>query len=396
MSMQAVMRHLAVAEKPGASPLIHYVERSSRALTDVILDLEPMQEATDLRELYAGLARAVLITVRADACLISTLDEDGKTLRDVSASVIPPAHLNAMADEYQLDDYPLTRAVIATGESSVVALSDPSADPAEVGFLREMGFSQVILCRLSREGKTVGIVEAFRMDNHPFRDEDPRQVEVLGKFAMNSYSNITWTSRMESHYTETIETLVSALEARNPDTNAHAKRIPDLALGLAAAMNLPADFRRSLRLGSILHDVGKIGVPDAILLKPSGLTDAEWEIMRRHPVIGEQMLKPIDFLASALPIVRHHHERWDGGGYPDGLVEGSIPLAARIVAVCDSFDAMISDRPYRAGLPTATALEEILRCAGTQFDPACAKLLAEVVTAFGVQDLEERFVHYAN
>jgi HD-GYP domain-containing protein (c-di-GMP phosphodiesterase class II) len=390
------MRHLAVAENLEGDRLIHFVERGERLLSDVILDLEPMQEATDLRELYAGLARAVLLSIRADACLISTLDEDGETLRDVSASVIPPAQLNAMADEYRLADYPTTRAVIDSGQSTAIALSDPSADPAEVSFLRELGFSQVILCRLSLEGRVVGIIEAYRVDDLPFRDEDHHQVEVLGKFAMNSYSNITWASRMESHYTETIETLVSALEARNPDTNAHAKRIPDLALALAAAMDLPPEFRRSLRLGSILHDVGKIGVPDSILLKPASLTDPEWAIMRSHPVIGERMLKPIDFLATALPIVRHHHERWDGGGYPDGLAGKKIPLGARIVAVCDAFDAMISDRPYRKGLPITSAIEEILRCTGAQFDPACARLLTDLVLTFGITDLEEKFVRYAS
>ncbi|MDP9224321.1 MAG: HD-GYP domain-containing protein, partial [Actinomycetota bacterium] len=209
-------------------------------------------------------------------------------------------------------------------------------------------------------------------------------------------SNIRWASKLEAHYTETIETLVSALEARNPDTNAHAKRIPDLALGLASAMHLPSEFRRALRLGSILHDVGKIGVADSILLKPSSLSSDEWEIMRRHPEIGEKMLRSIDFIAPALPIVRHHHERWDGGGYPDGLAEENIPLGARIVAVCDSFDAMTSDRPYRAGLPIAAAVEEILRCSGSQFDPQCAALLVDVVTRVGDRDLEEKFVRYAN
>jgi HD-GYP domain-containing protein (c-di-GMP phosphodiesterase class II) len=394
--MYPEMRHTTVADKPSRNAEIQYVERGERTLSDVILDLEPMQEANDLRELYAGLARAILIAIKADACLISALDRDGETLRDVSASVVPPAHLSAVADEYHLVNYPLTRAVIDTGETTVVALSDPDADDAEAGFLVELGFSQVILCRLAVEGKPVGIVEAYRLGTQPFREEDSHQVEVLGKFAMNSYSNITWGARMESHYTETIETLVGALEARNPDTNAHAKRIPDLALGLASALNLPAEFRRALRLGSILHDVGKIGVPDSILLKPAALTEPEWEIMRRHPLIGERMLRPIDFLGPALPIVRHHHERWDGGGYPDGLVEKNIPFGARIVAVCDAFDAMVSDRPYRAGLPIPTALEEITRCAGTQFDPMCATLLAQVVSTLGAEDVEDKFVRYAS
>jgi HD-GYP domain-containing protein (c-di-GMP phosphodiesterase class II) len=359
------------------------------------MDLEPMQEAIDLRDLYAGLARSVVNAVRADACLISILDEDGETLRDVSASVVPPAHLNDIADKYMLDDYPLTRAVIDTKQSSTVSVADVSADPAETGFLRELGYSHVILCCLVMDGKAVGIVEAYRVDPHPFRAEDPRQIEVLARFAMNSSSNIMWASKLESHYTRTIETLVSALEARNPDTNAHAKRIPDLALGLASAMHLSPDFRRSLRLGSILHDVGKIGVPDSILLKPSGLTSSEWEIMRQHPVIGEQMLRPIEFLLPALPIVRHHHERWDGKGYPDGLVSEDIPLGARMVAVCDTFDAMVSDRPYRAGSSVATAVEEILRCAGSQFDPMCAELLVDVVTKVGDLDLDEKLVRYS-
>jgi HD-GYP domain-containing protein (c-di-GMP phosphodiesterase class II) len=393
------MRHLSLATPDGGSPrddLIQYVARNDRLLSDVLVDLEPMQEATDLRDLYAGLARAAVNAVKADACLISILDEDGETLRDVSASVVPPAQLNAIADEYRVDDYPLTRAVIDTKQSSMVSLSDPQADASETGFLEELGFSQVILSPLVVEGTSIGIVEAYRVDERPFRVEDHQQIEILARFAMNSYSNIRWASKLESHYTTTIETMVSALEARNPDTNAHAKRIPDLVLGLASAMHLSPEFRRSLRLGSILHDVGKIGVPDSILLKPASLSDPEWEIMRRHPTIGERMLKPIEFLFPALPIIRHHHERWDGRGYPDGLAKENIPLGARMVAVCDTFDAMVSDRPYRSGVSIAEAVEEILRCSGTQFDPACAKLLVDMVTQVGDEDLEDKFVRYAN
>ena len=393
------MRHSSVTEPrdKAAHPsgLIQYVQRNNRQLSDVLLDLEPIQEATDLRDLYAGLARAVVLAIRADACVISILDEDGETLRSISASVVPPAHLNDIADEYQLNDYPLTRAVIDTRESWTVSAVDSKADSAETGFLREQGYSHAILSCLALEGRGIGIVEAYRVHDRSFRTEDPRQIEVLARFAMNSYANIKSASRLESHYTETIETLVSALEARNPDTNAHAKRIPVLALGLASAMHLPNRFRRTLRLGSILHDVGKIGVPDAVLLKPAALTDTEWAIMRQHPAIGEEMLRPIDFLSSVLPIVRHHHERWDGGGYPDGLIEKNIPLGARIVAVCDAFDAMISDRPYRAGLPVPVAMEELLKCSGTQFDPRCAEALVTLVALVGNDDLDEKLVRFA-
>jgi HD-GYP domain-containing protein (c-di-GMP phosphodiesterase class II) len=394
------MSHLSVAELPSGAidpvDLIQYVERTGRSISDVLLDLEPMQEATDLRDLYACLARAVVTALNADACLGSTLDVDRETLRDVSASVVPPAYFVDIAGEHQLGRYPLTRQVIETGTSAMISMSDPDGDPAEIEWLHELGFAQVIVCALRFEGEAIGIIEVYRVNERPFREEDPRQIEILAKFAMNLRSNIAWASKMELHYTETMETLVSALEARNPATNAHAKRIPDLALAIASSMQLPADFRRMLRLGSILHDVGKIGVPDAILLKPSSLSDEEWEIMRRHPEIGEQMLRPIEFLAPVLPIVRHHHERWDGKGYPDGFAEKQIPLGARIVTVCDSFDAMVSDRPYRDGMAIGDAVEEVLRCAGTQFDPMCAEALAGFVSTVGDEDVEVQLIRYAN
>jgi HD-GYP domain-containing protein (c-di-GMP phosphodiesterase class II) len=130
--------------------------------------------------------------------------------------------------------------------------------------------------------------------------------------------------------------------------------------------------------GALLHDVGKIGVPDAILLKPGKLTDAEWEVMRRHTVIGHQMIGRIKFLRGAADIVLHHHERWAGGGYPTGISGEEIPLGARIFSIIDTFDAMTSKRPYKEALPIATARAEILRCAGTQFDPSLVKEFLQI------------------
>jgi HD-GYP domain-containing protein (c-di-GMP phosphodiesterase class II) len=160
-------------------------------------------------------------------------------------------------------------------------------------------------------------------------------------------------------------------------------------------MQVPSEVRRAVQLGAILHDVGKIGIADSILLKPGPLTDEEWGVMRTHPEIGERMLQSIEFVHPALPIVRHHHERWDGGGYPDGLGKEDIPLGARIVSVCDSFDAMVSDRPYRKGMPVEYACDELVACAGKQFDPMCVALLVDVISSLGQERLEERFVRYA-
>jgi HD-GYP domain-containing protein (c-di-GMP phosphodiesterase class II) len=166
-------------------------------------------------------------------------------------------------------------------------------------------------------------------------------------------------------------------------------------MGLAIALQVSDETLQSVRLGSILHDVGKIGVSDAILLKQGPLDEEEWVAMKQHPVIGEQMIRNVDFLAPARVVVRHHHERWDGMGYPDGLREDGIPLAARIVAVCDAYDAMTSDRPYRAAMSVEDACDELLRCAGVQHDPMCTSLLVDIVNKVGEDGLESRFVRYS-
>ncbi len=355
-----------------------------------------MQEAADLADLFAALASIVVRTIRADACLVSLVDEHGALLRDIGASVVPPARLNSLASEYLVGAYPQTRWVLETQGTVTIVVGDPHADPAEKRMLRETGFSTVLICPLILNGQAIGTVKAFRLEERPFRADDPDQIGGLCAFAANSYSRIQLAEKLENQYTVTLEALASALEAKDPYTEAHTGRIRDMSTALGVALQVPSEVRRAVRLGAILHDVGKIGIADAVLLKPGPLTAEEWQVMRTHPEIGERMLKKIDFVRPALPVIRHHHERWDGRGYPDGLAGEDIPVGARIVAVCDSFDAMTSDRPYRAGMPIEAASDEILRCAGTQFDPSCAALLVDILSKVGDDRLEERFVRYAS
>ena len=369
--------------------------QAAQSAPNLARGLGPMQEATDLPDLFAGLARAVISAVQADACLVSLHDPVRDVLRDVAASVIPPARLHSVAEEYALDDFPATRAVIETGDPVEISVADPQGDEAERAFLRDLGFRRVLMTRFSLDGM-VGTLETYRLMDFSFREADRDHIDVLLSFAHNVHARINLAARLEAHYTETIEALVSALEARDPYTQEHAGRIRETSMGLAVALQIPPEERRAVRLGAILHDVGKIGVSDSILRKPGPLTHGEWILMRAHPVIGENMLRGIDFLNAALPVVRHHHERWDGRGYPDGLEREEIPVGARIVAVCDAFDAMTSDRPYRPRMPLSAACEELERNAGTQFDPDCAHLLVDVVTRMGDDRLEDRFVRYAS
>jgi HD-GYP domain-containing protein (c-di-GMP phosphodiesterase class II) len=180
-----------------------------------------------------------------------------------------------------------------------------------------------------------------------------------------------------------VRVLVAAGRERNPDLGDHCRGVAEMAAEIGERLDLPPEKVGLLRQGAELHDIGKIAIPDRILSKPGPLDDNEWAFMRRHTLIGERILLAADDLQELAPMIRSSHERWDGGGYPDGLAGELIPLGARIVGVCDAFDAMISERPYSTPRTTAEAVEEIDHCAGGQFDPA-------VVAAFDGMMTERR------
>jgi len=183
-------------------------------------------------------------------------------------------------------------------------------------------------------------------------------------------------ARLEASYRTTVRALAAALELRDDQTGAHAERVTELALRLAAHVAPELASDPELEYGFLLHDLGKIGVPDAVVLKPGPLDPDEMEAMRRHVELGDQIVARIPYLGGlARDVITAHHERWDGKGYPRGLAGEDIPLPARIFAVVDTFDAMTNDRPYRQALPVEVALTEIRSGAGSQFDP-------EVVLAF--------------
>ena len=172
-------------------------------------------------------------------------------------------------------------------------------------------------------------------------------------------------------YSNTLVALVNALDAREHETSDHSQRVVRYTLAIAARMGIRDGQLEHIGRGALLHDIGKIGVPDSILLKPGPLTPTEWAEMRRHPEVGYRILQTIEFLRPAAEIVLAHQERWDGGGYPRRLRGEAIPLGARIFAIADTLDAMTSDRPYRKAATFAQARMEIARCGGTQFDPRC-------------------------
>jgi response regulator RpfG family c-di-GMP phosphodiesterase len=185
-------------------------------------------------------------------------------------------------------------------------------------------------------------------------------------------------NELENTYLATLEALGSALDTRDVGTQAHSRRVVSYSRTLARAYGLPENELRDLEHGVLLHDIGKIGIPDGILLKPGPLGPEEWKIMRTHPTMGRRLVERIPFLRGAVPIVYHHHERWDGTGYPLGLRGEMIPLGARIFAVADAFDAMTFDRPYSVAISFEAARQEIERCAGAHFDPTVVETFLKI------------------
>ena len=186
-------------------------------------------------------------------------------------------------------------------------------------------------------------------------------------------------AQTQAAYTGAIRALASALDARDPYTAGHSDRVSVLSVAICRQLNLPAASVEVVRLGALLHDIGKIGVPDDVLRKPGALTAAEFDIIKQHPVIGARMLRSVTFLAPQIPIVELHHERPDGQGYPKGLRGDEIPLDARIVHVADAYDAITSARAYRGARPPADALRELWRCAGTHFHAEIVAALANAL-----------------
>lgn len=240
-----------------------------------------------------------------------------------------------------------------------------------------------ILCvPLKVKDELIGVIYAdSRVQNALFSDDDRTLLTLFAHQAAVALENARLYQALAAAYDQTLEALASALDTRDRDTQGHSRRVVQYAMRIAREIGLPEDQWPDLQRGALLHDIGKIGVPDAILRKPGPLDDDEWKIMRRHPAYGRDMLDGIPFLQAPCQVVYAHQERYDGSGYPQGLVGEDIPLGARIFAVADAFDAITSDRPYRNAADIEEARARIRQASGAQFDPRVVEAFLRVPVA---------------
>jgi PAS domain S-box-containing protein len=290
------------------------------------------------------------------------------------------ADLTLFLDSVSIGEKPAGRAAAERQMLTIedIQNEDIQNEPSflQTGPLAKEGFQDYYAVPLMAKEQVLGVLELFHRTPLEPNAEWLHFLEAITGQAAIAIENATLfadlqqaNSELLRSYTAAIEGWSRALDLRDKETEGHSERVTEMTMRLAETMGIPESEWIHLRRGALLHDIGKMGIPDTILLKPGPLTEEEWEVMRRHPEYAYELLYPMTFLRPALAIPIAHHEKWDGTGYPHGLKGEQIPLAARIFAVADVWDALRSDRPYRKGWPVERVREHLRSLAGTHFDP---------------------------
>ena len=357
------------------------VEDRTCQLTERVEDLATLLKTStelsselELDQLLSMMAERLTNTLKVTYCRIALIDEDNPD--PIIRAAFPIRMINwepgigRVLEPYALPDI---RHALETSQCVILSHQDivNAQDTLEISQILTPETESALIVPLMLKGKIEGIVilgEARVWEREPFSSEKISICQTLINQAATAIANAKSHANLQDMFMSTVSAMSSAIDAKSPWTRGHSERMTDHAVKIAQTLGLDDNSLNNLRLGCLLHDIGKIGTYESILNKPGRLTDDEMDIMKQHPSIGEAILKPIRQFKEILPVVRHHHERFDGKGYPDGLAGEDIPLLARIAAIADTYDAMTADRPYRKGCNIKDAIDEIKRHAGTQFD----------------------------
>ena len=353
-------------------------ERSEN-LTKKVLELATLYEMS--RALGATLEMDVLLDSVLDSALrIFNLELGYITMRDRDTGQLELKSWRgsgAQAPDENALSNSMSEWVIREGRPLIFNPTD-SPESAQVDMVSG-ALAALCVPLISPEGTIGAIIVGSHDSKSRFNSDDVRLLSTIANHVTIAIGNIELFSSLQEAYLATVRSLAAAVDAKDPYTRGHSDRVAAFAMMIAEKMGLSHEQRTALEMAAYLHDIGKIGIKEEILLKPGKLDDDERVQMTHHPLIGANILKPVGFPWPITPVVRHHHEWWSGGGYPAGLKGDEIPLLARILTVSDSYEAMTSDRPYRKGMGSDDAIEELKRCAGTQFDAKIVDVFIEVL-----------------
>ncbi|TMD58597.1 MAG: GAF domain-containing protein [Chloroflexi bacterium] len=350
-------------------------EREERADHLAVLNnaARVFSSARGLRRLYELVYRMTCSLLPTDAFYLSLYDHDRR--QHTFVLQMDEGREWDRDAVYPLGDGPTSR-VVASG-SPHLALA---AETNEVRFGNETRASLSAIHVPMRTGeRVIGVLSAQRYVEHGYRDGDVALLEALASHAAAAIENAQLLAQTHDLYMASVRALAAAVDARDPYTRNHSARTSALARAIAEEMRLPAEDVRRVQLGALLHDVGKIGIPDAVLNKPGTFTHQERLVMMTHAALGGAILQAVEPLRELAPIVRHHHERFDGGGYPDGIADEAVPLAAYVVAAADAFEVIVSKRAYKEAQSVEFAIDELRHNSGTQFHPGVVEAFVRVI-----------------
>jgi HD-GYP domain-containing protein (c-di-GMP phosphodiesterase class II) len=305
---------------------------------------------------------------------IQRLDDDGVLRLVTGRGALAEVMAEFLLVEQSLKDG-INGRVARSGVSALVA--DTREDPDYIVRDRQTDPRSELSVPIMVDGAVWGVLNIEAPEPQAFGEADAVLVEAIAGSLGSSLHRAVLVADLERAFTTTLTALMSTVEAKDAYTASHEQQVAELAARVAVRLGCSSSRARDVRYAALLHDVGKIAVPSEILLKPGPLTDAEGVTMQSHALVGGELVARIDAFAHLAPAVRASHERWDGGGYPDGLVGEDIPLAARIIAACDTYEAITTDRPYRRARTPAQARKELRRVAASQLDAAVVEALLE-------------------
>jgi putative nucleotidyltransferase with HDIG domain len=352
------------------SDAICVAEEDSQSTISLLNNTKDILASLDLGALQVSLARALGSFIQVDALSLKLIDVTEELLlvrrgdafkREIvyGSRILSPA---GFAKQAMTSGAPVVLHDLGT--------RDGSGFPSYVS--RE-GFKSLIGMPLLSGTQEIGILTIYSKEVSEVSSNVMAIISIVASVTAAAVENSELVRRIEKNYFSTVEALTAAVEAKDPYTRGHSKRVTQYAIVLAERFGVSDADVRNLQYGATLHDIGKIGIGGHILNKRGKLTKEEYDIIKKHPIIGERIIERVDFLQGARPIVRGHHERFDGTGYPDGLRDEEIPFLARIVAVVDFFDALTSDRPYRKAYSAEETNLIIREGIGREFDPVVAK-----------------------
>ncbi len=368
-----------------------------KRLSTVLSVGSTLSESSDLRAMIASTLRSAIRETRANCGYVMLFSDDERTELITEAAFGSGGQFafpERMAAGEGLSGY-----VAHMGQAVSITSRDetfPDFDGVTEGVRAAASIPLVTrgfgVAGASTSEQILGVMTLLDLtDSSAFPSEDMELLHAMASLLAIAVSNAQMEERRRTTFLRTMESLATALEARDEYTRGHSQRVSELSLMIGERMGLGHEALEELRIGTILHDIGKIGVPDAILNKRGRLTDEEFMVMRQHPVIGYEICRPLMLAEGILMIIRNHHEKLDGSGYPDGLKGGELPLSLRIVCVADAFDAMSSRRPYRGVMDPLHVQAELSKGAGTQFDPVVVETLRELLPSERMKQMYHSF-----